>query len=165
MCDRVLELESFQRSMKVAGFLAFDGESDPRSLMMNAIGQGKQVYIPTIVAKAQPLMFVPWTESCQLAQNPFGILEPVVPESEWIEAKELEFVITPLVAFDETCNRIGVGGGFYDRSFAFRNDDSNVRIVHLCGFAFELQKIGAIQPQGWDVPLDNVATESRLYSR
>jgi 5-formyltetrahydrofolate cyclo-ligase len=131
--------------------------------MTEATKLGKQVYVPTIVAKAQPLMFVPWTPDCELVKNQFGILEPVVLRLAWREPREMDFVITPLVAFDESCNRIGVGGGYYDRSFAFLNTESD-RSAYLAGFALELQKIATIENREWDVPLDCVVTESRRYA-
>jgi len=126
ICNRVSELASFDAAVKVAGFLAFDGEADPLELMIQAEQTGKQVYVPTIIAKRKPLKFMPWRKGCQMAKNRFGIYEPVVAESEWIEGRELDFVINPLVAFDEHCNRIGVGGGFYDRTFAFLNDHNSM---------------------------------------
>jgi len=167
-CARIAALSSFQTANIVAGFLAFDGEADPAELMAQAIDQGKQVYVPTIINKGEPLMFVPWSENCALEENRYGILEPVAPKSEWIAAGQLDFVITPLVAFNESCDRIGVGGGFYDRSFSFLNrsnnksEESNVRLV---GFAFELQKVDSIETNDWDVPLSAVATEVRLRQR
>ena len=136
--------------------------------MVQAIDQGKQVYVPTIIDKGEPLMFVPWSENCELEENRYGIFEPVVPQSEWIEAGQLDFVITPLVAFDESCNRIGVGGGFYDRSFSFLNDSKNnseESNVQLVGFAFELQKVKSIKTNDWDIPLSAVATEVCLRQR
>ena len=168
ICACVAALGSFQAANTVAGFLAFDGEADPAELMVQAIDQGKQVYVPTIIDKGEPLMFVPWSENCELEENRYGIFEPVVPQSEWIEAGQLDFVITPLVAFDESCNRIGVGGGFYDRSFSFLNDSKNnseESNVQLVGFAFELQKVKSIKTNDWDIPLSAVATEVCLRQR
>ena len=164
ICERVAELALFQASKKVAGFLAFDGEADPIALMTEAFHAGKQVYVPAIVGKSKPLKFAPWSPTVSLERNQFGILEPVVSELERIEARDLDFVITPLVAFDKSCNRIGVGGGFYDRSFAFLIDEaSKFPHVSLVGFAFELQKVDQIEGCNWDVPLAAVATESYLY--
>ena len=147
----------------MAGFLAFDGEADPLGLMTQAVKVGKQVYVPIIVGKAKPLAFAAWSPTSGMKPNRFGILEPDVPESEWIEAHELELVIMPLVAFDESCHRIGVGGGFYDRSFAFLRESD--RDATLVGFAFELQKVSTIATNKWDVHLNAIATESRFYER
>lgn len=164
ICNRLRHEPSFLQSQVIAGFLAFDGEADPLELMIAAVDLGKHVYVPTIVAKAQPLMFVPWSQGCEMAANRFGILEPIEPIANWIAAKELDYVITPLVAFDEACNRIGVGGGYYDRSFAHLKRATTIATsTQLMGFAFELQKMATIEVNNWDVRLDGVATESSIY--
>jgi 5-formyltetrahydrofolate cyclo-ligase len=179
----MMRLEAFRRSTKVAAILAFDGEANPIRLMVEAIQLDKQVFVPIIVAKAQPLRFAPWNPETELRTNGLGILEPAVDKSQYIEAEELDFVATPLVAFDESCNRIGVGGGYYDRTFAFLNEgvgnSSNFaetgetngsisipkRSVCLAGFAFELQKVDSIETNWWDVPMDFVVSETSVYER
>ena len=163
ICRRISELDSYQAATHIAAYLAFDGEADPMELMLSAVDQGKQVYLPIIVEKTKPLAFAPWTPFTTMEKNRFNILEPQVDPTELISADQLDFVVTPLVAFDEQCNRIGVGGGFYDRTFAFRNEPKHAKPVELVGFAFELQKLPAIQPQAWDVRLDAVVTESNVY--
>ncbi len=164
ICDRIADLEEFNSAQTVAGFLAFDGEADPLALMKLASTQGQQVYVPTIIAKGQPLMFVPWSAGCEMKKNGFGILEPNVPKTQWVAGEQLELVITPLVAFDESCHRIGVGGGFYDRTFEFLNQtDRDSETTHMVGFAFELQRLETIDAKAWDVHLNGVATEMHYY--
>lgn len=128
-----------------------------------AFKQGKQVYVPIIVEKSKPLLFAPWTPFAKMESNRFNILEPEFQPADLVSAEQLDFVVAPLVGFDEQCNRIGVGGGFYDRSFEFLNEPNTKRTVFLVGFAFELQKLASIEPQPWDIRLDGVATESNLY--
>ena len=132
-------------------------------LMVAAVDQGKRVYLPIVVGKSKPLAFAPWTPAMPLAKNRFNILEPVVDPRELISAEQLDFAVAPLVGFDERCNRIGVGGGFYDRTFAFLNEPERVESIQLVGIAFELQKLPAIQPQEWDIGLDAIVTESHVY--
>lgn len=163
-CDRMIDHDSFMSAGKIGGFLAFDGEANPLDLMIEAVNRGQQVFVPIIVGKGKPLRFAPWTMTAKMKTNRFGIAEPDVPESDWIEPIDLDFVITPLVAFDESCHRIGVGGGFYDRSFSFRKNGAG-KSVTMIGFAFELQKMARIEPRPWDVPIDGVATESAFYQR
>ena len=163
ICQRIIGLDSYQSACRIAAYLAFDGEADPMELMADAVDQNKQIYLPIIVGKSKPLVFAPWTPSTPMVKNRFNIMEPQVAQTEWISADQLDFVINPLVAFDERCNRIGVGGGFYDRTFAFANEPRQASSVQLIGAAFELQKLPSIQPKEWDVRLDAVATESRVY--
>jgi 5-formyltetrahydrofolate cyclo-ligase len=169
--NSMAKLKSFQRSRRIAGFVAFDGEADPLALMTLAHQQQKQVYVPIMIAKREPLKFCPWQPDTPKKLNHFGIEEPDVDSALWITSDQLDFVICPLVAFDQRCQRIGVGAGYYDRSFVFLNDfDQNhprhvERPTVLAGFAFEMQKVTEIQPQPWDVALDWVVTERQLDRR
>jgi len=164
---RILETSEYRESKRVAGFLAFDGEADPRCVMDQAIEDGKQVFVPIMQGKTDPLIFIEWHPDSQLKRNRFGIEEPVGDRISIVPATSLELVITPLVAFDALCNRIGVGGGFYDRTFEFlkQGGDHPVRAsdIAMIGFAFELQKLDEIHVQPWDIGLSGVATESKVY--
>ena len=163
----IFETPEYRKSKRVAGFLAFDGEADPRCVMDQAIKDGKQVFVPLMQGKTEPLLFIEWFPDTRLKINRFGIEEPVVGENSILPAASLELVITPLVAFDAVCNRIGVGGGFYDRTFEFLNRRGGQPVVTngiaMIGFAFELQKLDAIHAKPWDVGLTGVATESKVY--
>lgn len=171
ICQTVARLQCFQAATRVAGFLAFDGEADPGELMTLACQQQKKVFVPIIVAKGQPLLFAPWVPDVAMRKNYFGIEEPDIPRSQWIAANELDFVICPLVAFDQSCERIGVGAGYYDRSFAHLiqpNESEHspaTRATVLVGFAFEIQRLPRIETRAWDVPLDWVVTEKQIYRR
>jgi 5-formyltetrahydrofolate cyclo-ligase len=165
ICESFLQLPAFQVAKAVAGFLAFDGEADPLGLMIAACNMGKQVFVPVIVETKRPLMFAPWTPDTKFKTNRFGISEPDAPSSEWVLPEQLDFVINPLVAFDRQLNRIGVGGGYYDRTFQFLRESPTPRPTQLFGFAFEMQRIDQITPHDWDVPLDSVITELESYGR
>ena len=82
-----------------------------------------------------------------------------------IAARNLDLVIVPLLGFDQDCNRIGMGGGYYDRSFAFRRRFKHVKRPYLLGVAHEAQRVERIKAQPWDVSLDAVVTEKNLYCR
>jgi 5-formyltetrahydrofolate cyclo-ligase len=171
ICRTMAQLHSFQEARKVAGFLAFEGEAEPLELMTLAYQQQKSVYVPIIVAKGEPLKFAPWHPRIPMKRNFFGIEEPDVSEEEWIVADELDFVICPLVAFDQWCHRIGVGAGYYDRTFAFlvgstsERSRSSSHPTILAGFAFEIQHVTRIETAPWDVNLDWVVTEKQIYRR
>ena len=95
-----------------------------------------------------------------LRRNRFQIPEPDVSPAEWLPPSALDLVLTPLVAFDSTGTRLGMGGGFYDRSFAFLRDPDPVgHRPRLIGLAYEFQQVEALVRQPWDVPLDAAATE------
>jgi 5-formyltetrahydrofolate cyclo-ligase len=94
--------------------------------------------------------------------NRFRLPEPDVADSEMLAPEDLDLVLAPLVVFDSYRNRIGMGGGFYDRSFAFRKIPGHTRPV-LIGVAHEIQKVDRIVPEEWDVPLDMIVTDQAIY--
>ena len=94
--------------------------------------------------------------------NKFRLPEPDVGDDEMLQPAELDLVLAPLVVFDADRNRIGMGGGFYDRSFAMRQDAA-ISLPVLIGVAHDLQKVDAIIPQDWDVRLDMVVTDQAIY--
>ena len=99
-----------------------------------------------------------------LVKKGFGLLEPDVPVQDCVSPRELDLVLAPLVVFDANRNRIGQGGGFYDRTFAHRKDSSELKPL-LVGVAHESQREGPLQPQSWDVTLDLVVTDKALYKQ
>lgn len=152
-------------SKRIACYIAVDGEMDPAPLLHLAYEMGKSVYLPVLVPFCENrLWFAPWQPGCKMAPNRFGIPEPVTSRRSMISATALDLVLTPLVAFDAHCNRIGMGGGYYDRTFAFLRHRIHWRKPRLLGIAYELQRIRQIRPQPWDVPLHGVATEETIYT-
>lgn len=112
--------------------------------------------LPVLCADEQ-LRFAPWRAGAPLVTGRFGIPEPDVPLSRLMEAAALDLVVVPLVGFDARCHRLGMGGGWYDRSFAFRIKHSAP--PWLVGAAFSTQRIDRLPAQPWDVRLDAVCTE------
>ncbi|MEN8206131.1 MAG: 5-formyltetrahydrofolate cyclo-ligase [Pseudomonadota bacterium] len=150
------------KSQRIAAYLASDGEIDPTPLMLSLWGLGKTIYLPVLVPFSnRKLWFAEFNPTDRLAFNRFGIPEPV--RRRLIKPCALDLVLTPLVAFDDNGHRVGMGGGYYDRSFAFLNRRRFWRKPYLLGLAYELQKQTAIKPNDWDIPLDAVATEARIY--
>jgi len=150
------------KSRRIATYLAADGEIDPYPLMQSLWESGKTLYLPVLVPFSnQKLWFAEFNPTDELVFNRFGIPEPV--RRRLIKPCALDLVLTPLVAFDSSGHRIGMGGGYYDRSFAFLRRRRHWHKPRLFGLAYELQKQTAIEPNDWDIPLDAIATEARVY--
>ncbi len=148
-------------SQRVAAYLAADGEMDPLPLIEYLWSLGKTVYLPVLVPFTRNrLWFARFEPDTRLVTNRFGIPEPA--RQELIRPVTLDLVLTPLVAFDHCGHRIGMGGGFYDRSFAFLLGRRHWRKPALLGIAYAFQQQPAITPELWDVPLDAIATEAGL---
>ncbi len=162
--ELIVDLEWYQNADRIAAYLPFNGEADPLPLMDRAILDGKQVFVPVIVAKSEPLKFEAWTRDTEVSNNRFNIREPEASVDS-ISPTDLDLVITPLVAFDGQRNRLGVGGGYYDRTFAFLNNiATKSRETILVGLAYELQRIKTIDSKSHDVELDAVVTEMGILT-
>ncbi len=159
---RIISLPQFHRARYLAGYLACGGEYDPAAVLRAAWAAGKMVYLPVLTGRAQPMLFALYEPASVLRPNWLGIPEPVVGPESMCQPAELDLVLTPLVGFDAACGRLGMGGGYYDRSFAFLNGGSRGR-PWLLGVAYEVQKLTSLIQQPWDVGLDAVATERSLY--
>jgi len=149
-------------SQNVAAYLAADGEMDPLPLMHELWSLGKHIYLPVLVTFShQKLWFAKFEPGDELVYNRYGIPEPV--RRKLIKPCALDLVLAPLVAFDTSGHRVGMGGGYYDRSFAFLLRRKHWRRPRMLGIAYEFQKQAAIRANAWDVPLDAIATEACVY--
>ena len=164
VCRSLARTGTFLRAERVALYLAADGELDPRCLLDRALAQGKRCYLPVINTRlGGRLFFAPYTPATPLRPNRFGIPEPAVPRRYWVMPLELDVVLCPLVAFTPDGGRLGMGGGYYDRTLARRRHAGRWRRPKVFGLALELQKRATLPADPWDVPLDGVATEQGLY--
>jgi 5-formyltetrahydrofolate cyclo-ligase len=158
---RLCKLRSLQRANNIAVYMTFGGEVDCLPFMKSAILRKKRIFLPILIAKK--MCFAPLKSPLKMHRNRFGILEPVYRKRDLIAPRDIDVVITPLVAFDADCNRLGMGGGFYDRCFAFRKHRSIWRKPLLVGVAYDFQQVSRLHTQPWDVPLDAVVTEKECY--
>ncbi len=155
----------FQRSRHIAVYLPNDGEMNLWPLIHYAWQQGKQCYLPIVGHRhTHRLWFVPFTHQTPLYKNRYGIPEPAhANKARNFPLRRLDLVLMPLVGFDTQGNRLGMGGGYYDRSFAFLHRNSHWRKPLLLGTAYEFQRQPQLASQPWDVPLDAIVTDVSLY--
>jgi 5-formyltetrahydrofolate cyclo-ligase len=151
-------LPEYRRAQRIAFFLAFDGEPSLAPLVDAARRHRKRLYVP--VLRGTKMTFRELAPGARLAPNFFGILEPKLGVK--LDARKLDLVLTPLVAFDERGVRVGVGRGYYDRAFEFLRHRAHWRRPKLLGVAYELQRVPPLVPSSWDVPLWGVVTESKI---
>lgn len=110
-----------------------------------------------ILAECRSLHFVRYDEHDALSANQFSILEPE-NTSRKIAAEKLELVITPLVSFDLQGHRLGTGGGYYDRTFAFLHNRAKTNPT-VIGLAYAAQQAESLPVDPWDITLDGIVTE------
>jgi 5-formyltetrahydrofolate cyclo-ligase len=163
LCQNIIQQKNYRNSQHVACYLANDGEIDPYLLIEHAWFANKKVYLPVLSPIKDSLYFALYEENTRFRHNRFNIAEPICQPSEWIKASQLDLLLLPLVAFDPYGNRVGMGGGFYDRTLAYLRHRRLWKKPVLMGLAHETQKVDQLESQSWDIPLDYIITETQTY--
>ncbi|WP_219702311.1 5-formyltetrahydrofolate cyclo-ligase [Marinomonas lutimaris] len=142
---------NIDNTQRIALYLTNDGEISPHLLCDYFWQQNIQTYLPVVQDKQ--LSFARYTAETIWQENIFGIKEPVT--TEYLSGNELDIVLLPLVGFDSKGGRLGMGGGFYDRTFANKRADEKPLLI---GLAHDCQEVKSLPIEGWDVPLQAIIT-------
>lgn len=152
----------FKQSESIACYLAYKDEFDAAALIETVWHAKKHCYLPVLGDKDEKLLtFVRYEYGDALQLNRFSILEPI-HRKRTIPAKDLDCVITPLVAFDPQGHRLGTGGGYYDHTFAFLQ--GGIRKPRLIGLGYAEQQADELPSDSWDINLDAVVTEKSFIN-
>lgn len=154
---RIASTRWFANGNTIAVYLPNDGEIDLTPLILRAWSMGKRTYLPRLFGPR--LWFLPFHARSVLAGNRFSIPEPVEPARRRIRPLFLDLALFPLVAFDELGNRLGMGAGYYDRTFEAVRRRTAWSGPRRIGVAFEVQKVASLPAADWDIPLDAIVTE------
>lgn len=160
LASRLLALPFAPREGHVAGYWALDGEIALHRWQLS-LPAGVRYCLPLL--HGARLRFAPWRPGEPLKPNRYGIPEPDVDPDTALPAEAMALVVAPLVGFDAAGRRLGMGGGWYDRSFAFRHRQAPP--PWLVGVGFALQQTDALAAEAWDVPVDAVCTELATFPR
>ncbi|KEQ14034.1 5-formyltetrahydrofolate cyclo-ligase [Endozoicomonas numazuensis] len=153
--------EAFRQSQHIALYLASDGEIDPRYIAEAIWEQDKFCYLPVLDQEDHNKMYFQlYRPNTRLVNNRYGIAEPELDREKIVKAEALDLVLMPLTGFDEKGHRLGMGGGYYDRTFAFLKQATKPMLI---GLAHECQRVEEIPVADWDVPMKGVATEKTFY--
>ena len=159
--DRALGIVEVRRSRCIACYMAHQGEMSCASLLDWALERRIETLLPVVVGRH--MRFAPFSRGGALTANRWGIAEPVWRPGQWARPRRPGVVFVPLVAFDASGNRLGQGGGYYDRAFAFRQHAEQWRRPLLVGLAYDFQRVEELPAKPTDVPLDIVVTETETY--
>ena len=161
LLSNLTKRNEYQSSQRIALYLACDGEISPELVAKHAWSQGKQCYLPVLDPDDKThLLFQAYRPDTPLLTNRFNIPEPELNLGDCIQPEELDLVLMPLTGFDESGGRLGMGGGFYDRTFAFVSNGSRPILI---GLAHECQKLEKVPMADWDVPVQGVVTGAGCY--
>lgn len=151
----ILELDAYKKAKKIAIYMAINHEVNLKNLWFHATQQQKTCYFPKV--SNDYLHFLPGESLEQFTPNKWGILEPRAGIEQAIDINELDIIFLPLVAFDCTGSRIGMGKGYYDKTLQKSHNPI------LIGAAYEFQKVKKINAETWDIKLDIIVSESAIY--
>lgn len=151
----------FRRARHLALYLANDGEIDPSRLVGAALQRKKSVYLPVVSRwPERHMVFQRVDARTRWCLNKFGIREPVPDRSQQRALWTLDLVCLPLVGFDAAGGRLGMGGGFYDRTLAA----CQLPLPRLLGVAHACQQVESVPLAPWDMPLDAVVTDREWFA-
>ncbi len=150
IAQKVTQSSWFQRAEFVACYLSTPDEVDTWSIIGRAWRMKKRVFAP-VLKKNDVMHFCELTADTDIQVNRYGIAEPL--DGETVVPRMLDIVITPVVAYDNAGHRVGMGGGYFDRTFSFLRYRKHLFHPKLIGVAFACQEVEEITPNPWDIPL------------
>ncbi len=156
--EQLYRLEPVASAHEIYTYVSFGTEVDTLELIRSELQDGKKVFVPKIIANGM-IDFYRIQSLEQLVPGKFGILEPISDEIGVFGKSHDQVMIMPGVAFDYNKNRIGYGGGYYDRYLEQHDQEISPKIA-LC---YELQMIEALEPDEYDKKVDFIVTEQRIY--
>lgn len=158
--QHIAQHNKIQQAQTIAVFLSFDGELNTLPIIKQLWQQQKQVYLPVLHPFSPGnLLFLRYRPESPLIRNRLNILEPQLDVREVLPLNQLDVVITPLVAFDHHGQRLGMGGGFYDRTLQhwLQNGPYPIGLAHNC------QLVEQLPIEHWDVPLPEIVTPAKVW--
>lgn len=163
LATRLRALPELAGNGYVAGYWAVQGEVSLHALLSPA---PDFVYCLPCLTDETGLRFAPWRFGDTLVQNRYGIPEPDLSPESQLAPQDMSAVLVPMLAFHRSGMRLGAGGGYYDRSFAFLRETSRPGRPLLIGVAYDFQEASELVAAPWDVPMDMIVTDARtLRSR
>ncbi len=168
LVQQAQHLPELAAAQHIALYLSNDGELDTLPLIEYCQQLGKTLYLPVLHPfTAGYLLFQRYDTNTPMRTNKFGILEPKPDVSAMILPTELDIIFMPLVAFDASGQRLGMGGGFYDRTLSFVTTTpaatATIKTPLLVGLAHQCQQVDLVPTAVWDVPLPLVLTPEKLW--
>ncbi len=152
----ILAAKPVQQAKAIAAYCAIGSEANPMSALSQLNDDGVHCYLP-LMMRDKTLLFGRWRPRDTLIPNSLGIPQPA--SADHCQADGLDVILAPLVAFDLQGNRLGTGGGYYDRTLAFLQHRKRPTQPRVVGVAFGMQRVDELPKQPWDIALDAVVTE------
>lgn len=156
------QLAEITSAQHIALYITADGEIDTKPLIEWLWQQGKEVYLPVIHPFSHGhLLFLRYASNTPMVLNQYAIAEPKLDQTQIIPVAQLDLICTPLVAFDANGHRLGMGGGYYDRTLEpWFDSELGPKAI---GLAHDCQQVDSLPIESWDVPLPKIVTPSQIW--
>ena len=162
IAQQLWKLPIMMRAQRIGCYFAVGGEVDCECIIAEAWARSKKTFLP--ILNSGELKFSPYRANTEFLRNFYGIPEPCAKTSELKQPRELDVILMPLVSFDDHGNRLGMGGGYYDRTLRFMRNRQVWLHPKLIGLAYDFQKSPQIKAFSWDIALHHVITETHLIN-
>lgn len=162
---RLKRIPAYKKAKNIAFYLPSDGEISLQFLISLAWLSHKTCYLP-VIKNNNKMEFARFSRGDKLICNKYNIREPQ-KKSVRIPERNLDLILLPLVAFDEACHRLGMGGGYYDRILYFKhkfNRSNKYMKPTLIGVAHDFQRCDTIPTETWDIAVNHIVTDQKTYS-
>jgi 5-formyltetrahydrofolate cyclo-ligase len=146
-------LDRFATGVIISSYIPIGSEADPSAIAFAARERGCTIVLPHVTSRESPVRFFAWDPDQPLIDGPLGLRQPSTDAPEM----DPDIVLTPLLAFDATLNRLGQGAGHYDRVF------ERLPEAWRIGIAWSVQQVEALATDPWDMPLNGVVTEAATF--
>jgi len=156
IADNFLERLPWRAAGIIAGYVPIADEADVMPLLRQLAGQGKDLVLPAVASRDEPLEFRRWRPEDPLERGPFGTSQP----GDAAERAVPDLLLVPMLAFDKTGARLGYGGGYYDRTLATLRRSGR---VIAAGIAYAAQKMSGLPHETHDQKLDWIVTEQDVW--
>ena len=154
--EQIINSEEFLQAKTIMVYRAINGEVSLYSLIEAPVSREKIFVYPFCVNKTEMLALYPHGAD-SWKKGSYGIMEPSPEMSDQIDPADIDMVICPCTTFDEECNRMGMGAGYYDRFLP------KCTKAVIASVAFEAQKISKVPSNSHDKPMDLTYTEKTIY--
>lgn len=155
--DQLCGSDGLKTGVVVAGYVSIHAELDPGPALEALREKGAEIALPVTGEPGEPLVFRTWQAGEGLEMGRFGTFEPNAAAPQ----VDPDVVLVPLLAFDGQGNRLGFGGGYYDRTLSALRSAKNIVAY---GVAFEAQEVAQVPTNALDARLDGVFTPSRFVA-
>ncbi len=164
LTKNIFQFHGIAGTRRIGAYLANDGEIDPLPAILEWGRCGQKCFLPILFPGQKPrLRFASFSMRSRMFLNRFGILEPCISQRVCLDPSQLDWIFVPLVAFDSSGHRLGMGGGYYDASLEVLRWRTYWPKPRLVGLAYEFQRIDHLAVDDWDVPLHGILTNERFY--